>query len=95
MYHHVTVTSQGHTLQLTSSKAFLQTLGSKGGSEDTIDEMGKLRYGPAISLVKCSHGPEVNNLHFYSTSYSTSYGKEGFLPRPAKPRGTGYLANFR
>ncbi|XP_076804107.1 stabilizer of axonemal microtubules 4-like [Clavelina lepadiformis] len=57
--------------------------------------MGKLRTGPCTYLIKCSNGADNNQLNFYSTSYSSFYGKEDFQPTSPKPKGTGYLANSR
>nr|XP_002128219.3 protein phosphatase 1 regulatory subunit 32-like [Ciona intestinalis] len=57
--------------------------------------MGKLRSGPPVSLLKCSNGADNNKMNFYSSTYSSCYGKEGFVARSVKPRGTGYLASFR
>uniref|UniRef100_H2YIK0 Uncharacterized protein n=1 Tax=Ciona savignyi TaxID=51511 RepID=H2YIK0_CIOSA len=57
--------------------------------------MGKLRNGPPVSVIKCSGGADNNKLNFYSSTYSSCYGKEGFTARSPKPQGTGYLANFR
>lgn len=58
--------------------------------------MGKLRTGPAISLVKSSKGTSSNEMDFYATTYSSVYNQDDFTPKTPKRKGTtGYLATFQ
>lgn len=57
--------------------------------------MGKLRAGPPTTIIKVSRGAQSHLTNFYSTSYQTSHGDDGFIPKHAKSVGTGYKANFR
>lgn len=45
--------------------------------------------------VRTSKGGSADSLQFYSTSYATSYGKEGFSPRRGQHSGAGYNSNLR
>ncbi|XP_067902961.1 stabilizer of axonemal microtubules 4 [Heterodontus francisci] len=44
---------------------------------------------------KTSFGADTDPLKFYSTTYSTSYGHEGFVPRTGVQSGAGYVSNLR
>ncbi|XP_078405227.1 stabilizer of axonemal microtubules 4 [Cetorhinus maximus] len=44
---------------------------------------------------KTSFGADADPLKFYSTTYSTSYGHEGFIPRKGVQSGAGYVTNQR
>ncbi|XP_067849928.1 stabilizer of axonemal microtubules 4 [Heptranchias perlo] len=44
---------------------------------------------------KTSFGADIDPLKFYSTTYSTSYGHEGFVPRIGVHSGAGYVTNKR
>ncbi|XP_041052580.1 protein phosphatase 1 regulatory subunit 32 [Carcharodon carcharias] len=44
---------------------------------------------------KTSFGADADPLKFYSTTYSTSYGHEGFIPRRGFRSGAGYVTNQR
>ncbi|XP_069755003.1 stabilizer of axonemal microtubules 4 isoform X2 [Narcine bancroftii] len=44
---------------------------------------------------KTNFGADTDPMKFYSTTYSTSYGHEGFLPRTGVHSGAGYVANRR
>lgn len=57
--------------------------------------MGRLPTGPKTDHVSTSNGPDCDIMKFYSTSNSSSYGKEPFTPRTGKHVGTGYQSNFR
>lgn len=57
--------------------------------------MGLLPVGPPTAHVSASHGPDANNMKFYSTTYSASYAMEPYSPRTGKHVGTGYQSNFR
>lgn len=59
--------------------------------------MGKLPYGVANRHVKTSHGADTDLMKFYSTTNSTTYGRQfsKFEPRRGRHTGTGYLSNFR
>ncbi|XP_072045830.1 stabilizer of axonemal microtubules 4-like [Amphiura filiformis] len=57
--------------------------------------MGRLPQGQKTSHVSTSNGADTDIMKFYSTSYSTSFGKEPFTPRTGKHVGTGYQSNFR
>ncbi|XP_071941327.1 stabilizer of axonemal microtubules 4-like [Antedon mediterranea] len=57
--------------------------------------MGRLPIGPKTYHISASHGPDTDMMKFYSTNYSTKYGKDGFEPRLGKHVGTGYKSNFR
>ena len=57
--------------------------------------MSKFSLGPCSVAVKRSSGAGVYPFDFYSSTYSTSYGREGFSPGPAMHTGTGYKSNFR
>ncbi|XP_070541928.1 stabilizer of axonemal microtubules 4-like [Ptychodera flava] len=56
---------------------------------------GRLPWGRKNPHVCASYGPDTDLMKFYSTIYSTKYGKEPFYPRPGKHVGTGYQSNFR
>ncbi|XP_029438725.1 protein phosphatase 1 regulatory subunit 32 [Rhinatrema bivittatum] len=57
--------------------------------------MGRLPMGCVSPHVKTSSGGKINPLRFYSTTYCSSYGQEGFKPRDASCSGTGYQSNLR
>lgn len=57
--------------------------------------MSKFSLGPCSDAVKRSSGAGVYPFNFYSSTYSTGYGREGFTPRSAMHTGTGYKSNFR
>ncbi|XP_072448295.1 stabilizer of axonemal microtubules 4 isoform X2 [Chiloscyllium punctatum] len=44
---------------------------------------------------KTSFGADANPLKFYSTTYSTTYGRERFEPRKCEEFGSGYVTNQR
>ncbi|XP_032894929.1 protein phosphatase 1 regulatory subunit 32 isoform X1 [Amblyraja radiata] len=44
---------------------------------------------------KTSFGADVDPLKFYSTTYSTSFGHEGFVPRTGNHSGAGFVTNIR
>ncbi|XP_002740326.1 stabilizer of axonemal microtubules 4-like [Saccoglossus kowalevskii] len=57
--------------------------------------MGRLPWGRKNPHVCASYGPDTDLMKFYSTIYSTKYGKDPFTPRYGKHVGTGYQSNFR
>ncbi|XP_038073706.1 protein phosphatase 1 regulatory subunit 32-like [Patiria miniata] len=57
--------------------------------------MGRLPHGQKTAHVDASNGPDADIMKFFSTSYSSSYGKDGYSPRTGKHVGTGYQSNFR
>ncbi len=57
--------------------------------------MGRLPQGQKTSHVNSSNGADTDIMKFYSTSYSSSFGKEQFTPRTGRHIGTGYQSNFR
>jgi len=57
--------------------------------------MGRLSNGPVTKHIQASNGADCNSKYFYATQYSTSHGRESFLPRVGKHTGTGYKSNFR
>ena len=57
--------------------------------------MGRLPHGQKTAHVDASYGPDADIMKFFSTSYASSHGKDGFTPRTGKHVGTGYQSNFR
>uniref|UniRef100_H3ACY0 Stabilizer of axonemal microtubules 4 n=1 Tax=Latimeria chalumnae TaxID=7897 RepID=H3ACY0_LATCH len=56
--------------------------------------MGRIPVGTTSSCIKASHGADTNPLKFYSTTYATNYGQEGFVPRSCPHSGAGYKSNY-